>query len=44
MVQWGIWLAGGIAVPLCLSYPFPELEYVLANSEADLLVGARAVP
>ena len=39
MVQWGIWLAGGIAVPLCLSYPFPELEYVLANSEADLLVG-----
>jgi malonyl-CoA/methylmalonyl-CoA synthetase len=28
-VQWGIWRAGGIAVPLSLFHPRPELEYVL---------------
>src|SRR3990172_2279652 len=32
-VQWGIWLAGGVAVPLCISYPVPELEYVIADSQ-----------
>ncbi len=26
---WGIWKAGGIAVPLCLSYPLPSLAYVI---------------
>jgi malonyl-CoA/methylmalonyl-CoA synthetase len=31
---WGIWLAGGIAVPLCISHPRPELEYVIVNSGA----------
>ncbi len=31
---WGIWLAGGIAVPLCVSHPRPELEYVIVNSGA----------
>src|SRR5436309_1466145 len=25
--QWGIWRAGGVAVPLCTSHPRPELEY-----------------
>jgi len=28
-VQWAIWRAGGVAVPLCLTHPAPELEYVL---------------
>ena len=28
-LQWGIWRAGGIAVPLSQFYPRPELEYVL---------------
>jgi malonyl-CoA/methylmalonyl-CoA synthetase len=28
-VQWSIWRAGGVAVPLCLTHPAPELEYVL---------------
>jgi malonyl-CoA/methylmalonyl-CoA synthetase len=28
-VQWGIWRAGGIAVPLAASHPIAELEYVL---------------
>ncbi len=27
-LQWGIWRAGGIAVPLSLFHPRPELEYV----------------
>jgi malonyl-CoA/methylmalonyl-CoA synthetase len=32
--QWGIWRAGGIAVPLCISHSRPELEYAIANSGA----------
>lgn len=31
-LQWGIWRAGGIAVPLSLFYPRPELEYVLDDT------------
>ncbi|MHA8065563.1 acyl-CoA synthetase [Aquirufa sp. ROCK2-A2] len=37
-VQWGIWLAGGVAVPLCLSYPLPSLRYTIENSGASILV------
>ncbi|WP_394995671.1 acyl-CoA synthetase [Emticicia sp.] len=37
-VQWGIWQAGGITVPLCLSYPIPSLRYTIENSEAKVLV------
>lgn len=36
--QWGIWRAGGIAVPLCISHPRPELEYVIINSGASIIV------
>jgi len=32
-VQWGIWRAGGIAVPLSLFHPRPELEYVLDDTK-----------
>jgi malonyl-CoA/methylmalonyl-CoA synthetase len=28
-IQWSIWRAGGVAVPLCLTHPAPELEYVI---------------
>jgi malonyl-CoA/methylmalonyl-CoA synthetase len=35
---WGIWLAGGIAVPLCVAHPRPELEYVITNSGAATIV------
>jgi len=35
---WGIWKAGGIAVPLCLSYPLPSLSYVIEDTKAMLLV------
>ncbi|MFQ5631845.1 MAG: acyl-CoA synthetase [bacterium] len=38
VVQWGIWLAGGIAVPLCISHPLPEIEYVLQDTGATALV------
>ncbi len=37
-VQWGIWRAGGIAVPLCVTYPFNSLQYVIEDTEADFLV------
>ena len=36
--QWGIWRAGGIAVPLCVSHPKPELEYVIADSGASIVI------
>jgi malonyl-CoA/methylmalonyl-CoA synthetase len=37
-VQWGVWRAGGIAVPLCTSHPQPELEYVIDDAEPEVLV------
>lgn len=37
-VQWGIWRAGGIAVPLAISHPASELEYVIADAGADIVV------
>ena len=36
--QWGIWRAGGIAVPLCANYPISELKYFLKDSCAEILV------
>jgi len=35
---WGIWRAGGIAVPLCLQHPPPEWEYVLYDTGASAIV------
>ncbi len=37
-VQWAIWRAGGIAVPLPLSHPPAELEYLLRDSEATIVI------
>jgi len=37
-VQWGIWRAGGIAVPLSVFHPRPELEYVIEDADAAILV------
>ncbi|MDX2171228.1 MAG: acyl-CoA synthetase [Deltaproteobacteria bacterium] len=39
--QWGIWRAGGIAVPLCVSHPRPELEYAITESDASIVVADR---
>jgi malonyl-CoA/methylmalonyl-CoA synthetase len=37
-VQWGIWKAGGIAVPLCITYPLPSLVYVVEDTQAEIIV------
>jgi malonyl-CoA/methylmalonyl-CoA synthetase len=37
-MQWGIWRAGGVAVPLCVTHPRPELEYVIDDSQAVMVV------
>jgi malonyl-CoA/methylmalonyl-CoA synthetase len=37
-VQWGIFRAGGVAVPLCLSHPAPELAHVLDDARPYALV------
>jgi malonyl-CoA/methylmalonyl-CoA synthetase len=36
--QWGIWRAGGIAVPLAMSHPPAELAHVLDDCDATLVV------
>ena len=38
ITQWGVWLAGGVAVPLCLTHPPAEMDYVIADSGASILV------
>lgn len=40
--QWAIWRAGGIAVPLCLTHPFPSLQYVLEDTGASIIVVSPA--
>ena len=37
-MQWGIWRAGGVAVPLPLNSPRSELEYLIDNTEASTCV------
>ncbi|MCX7002548.1 MAG: acyl-CoA synthetase [bacterium] len=37
-VLWGIWRAGGIAVPLCTQHPAQELSHVIEDSGADIVV------
>ncbi|MCA9234402.1 MAG: acyl-CoA synthetase [Planctomycetales bacterium] len=38
--QWGIWRAGGVAVPLGLAATAKELEYVLTDSQAETVIVA----
>ena len=40
--QWGIWRAGGIAVPLALDAPSSELEYFVENSRAFAVIDGDA--
>ena len=45
-IQWGIWRAGGIAVPLCVKYPFDAIKYVIEDVQAEAVVfsyGYRAL-
>ncbi len=41
-MQWGIWRAGGVAVPLPAGSPHAELEYFIADSGASVLVSDAA--
>lgn len=49
-VQWGVWRAGGVAVPLGVGATGAELEYTLADADvcavvaADALLGRTAPP
>lgn len=43
-VLWGIWRAGGIAVPLPQGSPAAELEYLIDDTEASTLAGDSAAP
>lgn len=37
-VQWGIWRAGGIAVPLCVKHPYTSIKYVIEDTRAEAVV------
>ena len=39
-VQWAVWQAGGVAVPLCITHPFPSLQYVLEDTGAETVVAS----
>jgi malonyl-CoA/methylmalonyl-CoA synthetase len=39
-IQRGIWLAGGIALPLCLTHPLPELAYVFQDVQPQIAVAS----
>jgi malonyl-CoA/methylmalonyl-CoA synthetase len=41
-VLWGIWRAGGVAVPLPLGSPPTELEYFVGDTQAALLIADDA--
>ena len=38
---WAIWIAGGVAVPLCITHPLPSLEYVLDDTHSSILVVSK---
>ena len=41
-VLWGIWRAGGIAVPLSPAHPLPEIEHMLDDTGAEAVVADMA--
>ncbi|MDY6851429.1 MAG: acyl-CoA synthetase [Thermodesulfobacteriota bacterium] len=38
---WGVWRAGGVAVPLAAQHPLPELEYSVDDAGADIILGSK---
>jgi malonyl-CoA/methylmalonyl-CoA synthetase len=40
VISRGIWRAGGVAVPLAASHPPAELEYVIRDSGASIVIGS----
>ena len=43
-VQLAVWARGGIAVPLGVSHPLPELEYALDDARPTVVVADPALP
>ncbi len=43
VTQWATWRAGGVAVPLCLQHPAPELAHVIDDSQASILIAHPSV-
>lgn len=41
-IQWGIWRAGGIAVPLCVKHPLPSIQYVVDDTQASVIIHSQA--
>jgi malonyl-CoA/methylmalonyl-CoA synthetase len=41
IVQWGVWRAGGVAVPLSLAAAEPELEHVLTDAGVGVVLAPR---
>ena len=39
-IQWSVWRAGGVAVPLCLTHPAPELEYALDTTSPGMVIAS----
>lgn len=37
-IQWGIWRAGGIAVPLCTKHPYASISYVIEDTDASAVM------
>lgn len=37
-IQWGIWRAGGIAVPLCVKHPYLSIKYVIEDTGAEAII------
>jgi malonyl-CoA/methylmalonyl-CoA synthetase len=42
VTQWATWRAGGVAVPLCVQHPEPELAYVINDAQASIIVADPA--
>lgn len=40
-LQWGIWRAGGIAVPLCVKHPLSSIQYVIEDTQASVIIVAK---
>eukprot|EP00762_Andalucia_godoyi_P004349 ANDGO_08232.mRNA.1 Malonate--CoA ligase len=39
VAQWAVWMLGAIAVPLSTSHPKSEMEHVIRNADAAIVVG-----
>lgn len=40
--QWAIWRAGGIAVPLCITYPEEALLYVAEDTQCSHIIASKS--